>query len=204
MISVYQLKSRFQNILRPLVHALQRRGVSANQVTMLACLISVMVGLILCVAALQGALVWFYLLPIWFFVRMALNAMDGMLAREHHQQSPLGGYLNELTDVAADAALYLPFAWVAPFSPGGIGVLVWLAALTEFSGVLGAIHGHGRRYDGPMGKSDRAVSFGVLALWVAYAGGLPSAAAWIWYGMMLAALIWTVYRRMSAGLQPAD
>ena len=32
----------------------------------------------------------------WLFVRMALNAIDGMLAREHGQKSALGGILNEL------------------------------------------------------------------------------------------------------------
>ena len=39
---------------------------------------------------------------------MALNAIDGMLAREFNQKSRLGGYLNEITDVVSDAALYLP------------------------------------------------------------------------------------------------
>ena len=46
---------------------------------------------------------------------MALNAIDGMLAREFIKKSRLGGYLNEITDVVSDAALYLPFAFVAPF-----------------------------------------------------------------------------------------
>jgi hypothetical protein len=30
-----------------------------------------------------------------------------------------GALLNELTDVVADAALYLPLAWLAPFDPAG-------------------------------------------------------------------------------------
>ncbi len=33
----------------------------------------------------------FILIPIWLFIRMALNAIDGMLAREFHQKSRLGG-----------------------------------------------------------------------------------------------------------------
>ena len=37
---------------------------------------------------------------------MAFNAIDGMLAREFGQKSRLGAYLNELTDVVSDAALY--------------------------------------------------------------------------------------------------
>lgn len=41
------------------------------------------------------------------FLRMAPNAIDGMLAREFGQQSCLGAYLNELCDVVADSALFL-------------------------------------------------------------------------------------------------
>ncbi len=48
---------------------------------------------------------------------MAFNAIDGMLAREHNQQSKLGAFLNELTDVVSDAALYLPFALVRAVQP---------------------------------------------------------------------------------------
>lgn len=43
------------------------------------------------------------------FIRMALNALDGMLARECNQQTRLGAILNETGDVISDIALYLPF-----------------------------------------------------------------------------------------------
>ena len=55
---------------------------------------------------------------------MAMNAVDGMLAREFGQQSPLGAYLNELADVVSDTALYLPFAFVAPFGPWSVGLVI--------------------------------------------------------------------------------
>ena len=73
---------------------------------------------------------------------MALNAVDGMLAREFHQKSTLGAFLNELTDVISDAALYLPFAIVAPFEPFWVAVVIMLAGLSEFAGALGT---HGGR-----------------------------------------------------------
>ncbi len=41
------------------------------------------------------------LLPVTLFVRMALNAIDGMMAREHGQASAAGAVLNELSDVVA-------------------------------------------------------------------------------------------------------
>ena len=112
-MSIYQLKPAFQNLLRPLVKCLEQRGITANQVTLFACGLSLILGAILTIFASISEL--FYLLPIWLFLRMALNAMDGMLAREFNQKSALGGYLNEITDVVGDAALYFPFAFVFTF-----------------------------------------------------------------------------------------
>ncbi|MGO8565342.1 CDP-alcohol phosphatidyltransferase family protein, partial [Rhizobium ruizarguesonis] len=57
-MSVYQLKSRFQNILRPLVRSLAARGVTANQVTSVAAAVSVALCLFLSVAPLPH---WFLL-----------------------------------------------------------------------------------------------------------------------------------------------
>src|SRR5690554_3164114 len=102
MISIYSLKPRFQNLLRPLVKRMAARGITANQVTLAAALVSVLIALLI---AWQAAQVWlFALIPVWMLLRMALNAVDGMLAREFGQQSALGAYLNELSDVVADSA----------------------------------------------------------------------------------------------------
>jgi CDP-diacylglycerol---glycerol-3-phosphate 3-phosphatidyltransferase len=51
-------------------------------------------------------------IPAVLFVRMALNAIDGIMAKEHEQATPAGAVLNEISDVAADAAIYLPFALI--------------------------------------------------------------------------------------------
>jgi CDP-diacylglycerol--glycerol-3-phosphate 3-phosphatidyltransferase len=45
------------------------------------------------------------LLPVTLLLRMALNAVDGMMAKEHAKASAAGVVLNELSDVIADAAL---------------------------------------------------------------------------------------------------
>ena len=173
--SIYQIKLQVKSLLRPMVQLLARIGVSANQVTVFACLLSVALGLGLYHWPVRAA---FALVPLWMFLRMALNAVDGMLAREHGQQSKLGAFLNELTDVLADAALYLPFAILAPFNTFWVAVVVLLSAMSELTGVLGQTVGASRRYDGPMGKSDRAFVFGVLALLVA-TDHTPPWLAWV-------------------------
>ncbi|RFB91993.1 CDP-alcohol phosphatidyltransferase [Rhizobium leguminosarum bv. trifolii] len=199
-MSVYQLKSRFQNILRPLVRSLAARGVTANQVTSVAAALSVVLGLFLSVFPLPH---WFLLVPVWFLIRMGLNAIDGMLAREHGQKSILGAYLNEIGDVVSDVALYLPFALIDPNGVAPATSVIFLSALTEFTGVLGQTVGASRRYDGPMGKSDRAVVFGALGIFVAVGGTFAAWTLWLWAVVALL-LIWTIINRISAGIREAQ
>jgi len=196
-MSLYALKPRFQSLLRPLVKNLHRAGATANQVTVAACLISIVVGLGVALHADQQS--WFLLLPAWFTVRMAFNAIDGMLAREFGQATPLGAYLNELTDALSDAALYLPFAFVVHSNPMIVLLVVFLALLSEFAGVLGAALGASRRYDGPMGKSDRAFVFGTLGLIIGL-GVLPG--AWLTSALAIvsALIAVTTINRVRCGL----
>lgn len=201
MLSIYQLKPRFQNLLRPLVQRLFDRGVTANQVTLSAAVVSVFIGLLL--AAFPERLWLFALIPLWMLLRMALNAVDGMLAREFGQQSTLGAYLNELCDVIADAALFLPFALLPGVSPTLVVVLVRFALISEYAGVMGPMVGASRRYDGPMGKSDRAFCFGVLGAGVATTL-LPL--SWIdpILAVITALLLYTLFNRVRQGLAQAS
>lgn len=165
MASVYDLKPKFQALLRPACAGLAKAGVTANQVTLAAFALSLAHGV--WIAASAGAPISLWLLPLTLFVRMALNAIDGMLAREFGQKSNLGAVLNELTDVLADAALYLPFAFIPGVSPAPVVAVVLAGVIAEMTGVIGVQIGVSRRYDGPFGKSDRALFFGAFALLLA-------------------------------------
>lgn len=198
-MTIYALKSRFQGLLRPGVALLARIGVRANHVTIFACVISIVIGF----ALINAPAIWFAIVPVWMFLRMALNAVDGMLAREFGQKSALGAYLNELTDVVSDAALYLPFAFVPPFDWRPVGAVIFLAALSEMTGVVGIMTGASRRYDGPMGKSDRAFVFSLLAMAIAVTRGtLRAWTKWIMW-LIAAALLITIVNRIRRGLQEA-
>jgi CDP-diacylglycerol--glycerol-3-phosphate 3-phosphatidyltransferase len=181
MPSIYDLKPRFQALLRPLVGTLARAGVTANQVTLGAALLSIVTGALN--ARWPGSARVLLLVPLVLFLRMALNAIDGMLAREHHQQSRLGAILNELGDVVSDSALYLPLALVPGLDPRLVVLAVVVAIIGEMTGVVAIQIGATRRYDGPMGKSDRAFWFGLLALLLGV-GVAPG-----WWGTALLALI---------------
>jgi CDP-diacylglycerol--glycerol-3-phosphate 3-phosphatidyltransferase len=197
MASVYDFKPAFQNLLRPLTRALFAAGVTANQVTVAAALFSVAVGAGI---ALFPTARWpLLVLPAFLFVRMALNAVDGLLAREHGQKSRLGAVLNEVGDVVADTALYLPFALVPGFDARLVILATLLAIITELTGLVGLQIGATRRYDGPMGKSDRAFAFGLFALLAGL--GVPLA-PWLTpaLGLVLFLLVVTIVHRARRAL----
>ena len=196
-MSLYALKPRFQTFLRPLVAWLAAKRITANAVTVVATAGSVAIACIVMWKADERLV--FLLMPLWLFVRMALNAVDGMLAREFGQKSRLGAYLNEIGDVVSDAALYAPFATVAPFGPIDVAAVIFLSILAEFAGVLGPLAGASRRYDGPLGKSDRALVFGALACWIGFGGALPGPLFWLIPAIGLLLLVTTV-NRVRAGL----
>jgi CDP-diacylglycerol---glycerol-3-phosphate 3-phosphatidyltransferase len=209
MISVYQCKSAFQNLLRPLVQQLAIWQISPNQVTVSAILLSGLTGLALVQSTqftssfLPTTQQVLCTVPIALLVRMALNAIDGMLAREHDQKSALGCILNEMGDVISDVFLYLPFALIAGVSAPLIIGIVILAIASEMVGVLGYEIDRKRHYEGPMGKSDRALVFGVIAL-ILGLGIEPNQ----WLTLLLSGVfslqIWTMINRIQGMLQEVE
>jgi CDP-diacylglycerol--glycerol-3-phosphate 3-phosphatidyltransferase len=208
MPSVYALKAKFQSLLRPIVGGLARAGVTANAVTIFAMLLSIAIGA--CIALWPAQRFVLALVPAALFIRMALNAIDGMLAREHNMKSRLGAILNEVGDVISDAAVYLPLAAVPGFSHFGffpMAAIVVLAGVTELVGVLSQTIGAARRYDGPMGKSDRALVFGAITLLLAC--GVPVGdGRFTWLDVLLAAilllLLQTIFNRARKALKEAS
>jgi CDP-diacylglycerol--glycerol-3-phosphate 3-phosphatidyltransferase len=199
--SIYDLKSSFQRLLSPLAGSLGRAGATPNQVTVAALVLSCLAG---------GAIAWrptsrwpLLLLPIALFIRMALNAVDGMMARSLHVSSRLGAILNELGDVVSDAALYTPLALVPGVRPSLVVPIVILAIITEMTGVVAVRIGASRRYDGPMGKSDRAFVFGAVGLILG--AGAP---AGTWVDVVLVIVLGltgiTIVNRAARALAEAD
>jgi len=203
MPSIYDLKPKFQGLLRPITRSLVNLGVTANQVTVFATVLSIGAGTCLVVWPTEQ---WpLLMIPGMLFVRMALNAIDGMLAREHDMKSDLGAVLNEIGDVVSDSALYLPLALLHlhGFRPELIIAIVLLSVISEMTGVVAVQIGASRRYEGPMGKSDRAFAFGLICLLL---GCGVSLEPWldVALGLMLFLLLVTILNRAKHALQEVN
>ena len=192
MATIYDLKPKFQALLRPVAAWLAQTGVSANAVTIAALVLSAAQGAWL--ALEPGAALPLLLLPVTLFVRMALNAVDGLMAKEHGMMTPQGAVLNELSDVLADAALYLPFALIPGVNAPLVVLVVVTGIVAEMTGALGPSIKATRRYDGPLGKSDRALGFGLLAVLLGF-GIAPGLWTGVYLGILLALSAYTVLNR---------
>ncbi|MEL6674528.1 MAG: CDP-alcohol phosphatidyltransferase family protein [Bacteroidota bacterium] len=162
MISVYQIKPAFQKALQPILRGLHKAGITANQITLTAILLSAGLGAMMFAFPTHRYVL--LLLPLGLLLRMALNALDGMMARQFQMQSKLGAVLNEVGDVVSDSMIFLALFNIPSWSLWAVGGFTLLAILNEFCGLLPQALGGERRYDGPMGKSDRALLIGLYCI----------------------------------------
>ena len=96
-------------------------------------------------------------------------------------------------------ALYLPFAILYDIGAIWVVLFVIAAILSEVAGILTLAIGKMRRYDGPMGKSDRAFVMGCLSLVLSfgvYAKGWVDAL----FILLMVLSLWTAWRRCQKGL----
>ena len=197
MISVYQLKPKFQQLLSPILLFLNKHKITANQITISSVLLSVIIGVLFWYADYSQ---WFFLsLPIGLLLRMALNALDGMMARKFGQTSRLGEVLNEIGDIISDVIIFFPLLKFQPESLYLIVIFIILSIINEFAGVMGKTIGKERRYDGPMGKSDRAVILGIYGLVAFFGVNIAGYSSYI-FALLILLLIVSTFTRLKKSL----
>lgn len=200
MISVYKLKPKFQQLLTPILLFLNKKKITANQITISSILLSVIIGVLFWNADVSN---WFYLsLPIGLLIRMALNALDGMMARKFNQTSKLGEVLNEVGDIVSDVIIFFPLIKFQPESLYLIIVFIALSIINEFAGLLGKVVGKERRYEGPVGKSDRALILGIYGLIIFFGVDISGYSQYI-FALIIVFLMISTYTRLKKSLNEA-
>lgn len=198
LISIYEIKPKFQQLLMPIVDWMRKIGMTPNQVTILALLLSIGTGIILSIFHENK---WIYILmPIVMFVRMALNAIDGVMAKKYQMKSHLGLLLNEIGDVISDLFLFIPFVFIAEDYGIGIMLFISLSIISEMAGVTVQVIGSSRRYDGPMGKSDRAFIVGFISILIFVHLNIIPYLHFVFYICSILMLI-NIYNRITKGLK---
>lgn len=162
-MGVYSIKPHFQRLLAPVAQVLIRLRVHPTYLNTAGLVLSV-IGAAAIFFAQQH--IWMLLyIPFMAFFRTACNALDGMVARAlRTPHKEFGEVLNELFDRISDAALFLGLAF-ASFTTTGLGVVVTvLILLTSYLSILSKAAGGSRQYGGLMGKADRMILLGLMAV----------------------------------------
>jgi CDP-diacylglycerol---glycerol-3-phosphate 3-phosphatidyltransferase len=159
-MALYDVKPRFRALLQGLVPLL--KSIHPDWITLAALGCSIAAAALFQIA---GAHRWAFLaIPLLLFVRIAMNALDGMVAQATGKARPFGEVLNEATDRLSDAAILLGIA-VSPLSSLAWGTAATVAVLFSSSvGILGKAAGAGRQYGGVLGKADRMLYLGLTCV----------------------------------------
>ena len=170
MISIYKIKPRFQQLLMPLLKLLRRLGISPNSITIFSILLSFVIAYFFWNTSDNSS--YFLIVSFGLLLRMMLNALDGMMARIYNLQSKLGEVLNEVGDIVSDVAIYFPLIIFGSLSTEIAIIFILLSVINEFCGLMAKLISGERRYDGPMGKSDRAFLIGIICIVYYFTNGL--------------------------------
>lgn len=180
-MGIYTLKPWFQSRLKGLEDALVSHRVSPDRLSLLAVLVSVLAGTALALGGyLERPLLWLTVPPLCV-TRLALNALDGQIARRSGKARPFGTALNEMTDRMSDAAILAGASTVVPGPL--VASTVALAFLTSLTGVLGFEVVGRRLTGGPMGKADRVAVLSGAVLVAQFAGSF-----WLIVGVSIIAV----------------
>lgn len=155
-----------------------RRGVHPDTVSYLSV---VAAGLAAACFWQSGRYRWLLLVaPLFCYVRLWFNMLDGMVALASGKASPRGEILNELPDRVSDVLIFAGVAHSGLAHPVCGYWAAILALLTAYVGTLGQAAGAAREFGGTMSKPWRMVALHVGAwaqlalLWV---GGRPGTLA---------------------------
>lgn len=196
-ISIYNLKKKFQNLLMPLCEKMNSLGMTPNQITIGTMIGSIIFSLLF--YKFSEYRILFLIVPLFFLKRMALNALDGMIANKFNKKTNLGVFLNEIGDIVADTVFFFCFFSALNVNTVLSMLFIFLGILSEYTGITAMQIDGKRHFEGPMGKSDRAFFISLLSIFIFFRLDNEYVEYFIILGIIL--LFLTIYNRIKSSLK---
>jgi len=148
----YSLKQATTKLLQPLLKFLM--NFHPDTLTAASFIFSLCSGLCFLLSTIPGLLI---LAIPFILLRMAMNVLDGMLARQKGIFGPKGEAFSEMTDRFSDLALLLGITF-SGYTDKILGLSATISVLiVSYIGILAKAVGANRQFGGFMGKVDRMV-----------------------------------------------
>lgn len=163
-MKIYSLKPLFQKRLQPVARILAVNSVHPTILTLSGIVVSALLASAVRISS--QILSWF--VPLLVFLRLSLNALDGMVAKQRRMESTAGTALNELSDLISDVFIFAGLA-LAPNVNAFLGLAVLLLVqLTNIAGIAGHFVLKRHLWEGSVGKADRMVYLAFFAIIIAF------------------------------------
>jgi CDP-diacylglycerol--glycerol-3-phosphate 3-phosphatidyltransferase len=179
-MGIYAIKPKFQQFLKPVEDLFVKLNVHPTTINISALLLSIIAGLSIYYSS-EHFYLWI-LIPIIAFVRTALNALDGLIARRLKiKNQEYGEVLNEFMDRISDVAIFFGLG-LASFTSLWLGSLtVIMILLNSYLSIVSKAAGASRQYGGVMGKADRMGYLGIAAIAILLTNNLVIAEYLLWF-----------------------
>lgn len=190
-----------QPVLRPVARGIAHAGLTANHITALTFLVTIVAA-----AAIATGRTWIGL-AFWLISRLG-DGLDGVVARESGQASAFGGYLDITLDMAGYAAMVIGFAllypmyyaaWVSVLA-GYVVVITTTLALSDAAGKIGrSVSATNRTFQFTPGITEAGETTVMYCAWVVFPGAIVWL-VWLWVAALAAtgaqrtALAWRALR----------
>ena len=162
-MGIYAIKPKFQQCLKPVEKLFVKFKIHPTIINILALLLSIIGGIVLYLS--DKYLLLLIYIPFLSFVRTALNALDGMVARDLNvKNQPFGEVLNEFMDRISDAIIFFGLA-LTSYTDAILGSAVTIIILlNSYLSIVSKSAGGSRQYGGIIGKADRMIYLGIMAV----------------------------------------
>ncbi len=161
-MNIYSIKPYFQKLLSPLFKLLILLRVHPNYINFFALFISIIAGISFLYTDQYNFL--FIIIPFLLLLRIAFNALDGMVARKLNLSSKVGELYNELSDRLSDMVIFICLAFANYVNLTLMLILTCIILLNSYLGILGKASGGSRQFIGIMGKADRMLYLGIITI----------------------------------------
>jgi len=162
-MQIYKVKAQFQRVLNPVKNIFIKLKISPTAINVWAVVFSILMGLAFFYSSQYRLLL--IAVPFLAFLRIAYNALDGMVARETKAKNQKWGeVLNESLDRLSDICVFVGLAFTSYMNFQLVAVCLIVTLFSSYLGIVSKAAGGKRMYSALMGKADRMFYLSVAAV----------------------------------------
>lgn len=191
---IYLIKPYFQKLLVPVKDILISFGFGPTSLNIFGVISAFGMGVSIYYSQSNSGLL--LLIPMFAFLRISANALDGMIARDLKQSSLFGEAMNEFLDRISDVIVFGSFLLLSTVNTTLVTLVLVSMLLSSYLGILCKAITGVRLYKGLMCKADRMFYLSVGAIVIYFFDTTSKFASWgVVLFIIFLGLVYTVIER---------